>query len=106
MLSDSVCAEQQTISTSGCIGIDVTCGCCKQPDLSYKKNRTRTGAFTIDNIKTRRLQESKQKETGESMGMVVSDISTNVTAPEEDVNEANEVNKIGGILQVLPPVYT
>ena len=84
----------------------MTCGCCKQPDLSYKKNRTRTGAFTIDNIKTRRLQESKQKETAESMGMVVSDISTNVTAPEEDVNEANEVNKIGGILQVLPPVYT
>jgi hypothetical protein len=86
----------------------VTCGCCKQPDLSYKKNRTRTGAFTIENIKTRRLQESKQKETEESMGMVVSDVSTNVTAAEEDVKkeEADQVNKIGGILQVLPPVYT
>jgi hypothetical protein len=106
MLSDYVCAEQQTISTSGCIGIDVTCGCCKQPDLSYKKNRTRTGAFTIENIKTRRLQESKQKETEVSMGMVVLDINTNVTATEEDVNNADEVNKIGGILQVLPPLYT
>ena len=84
----------------------MTCGCCKQPDLSYKKNRTRTGAFTIENIKTRRLQESKQKETEESMGMVVLDISTTVTATEEDVNEADEVNKIGGIIQVLPPVYT
>jgi hypothetical protein len=40
------------------------------------------------------------------MGMVVSDISTNVTATEEDANEADEVNKIGGIIQVLPPVYT
>jgi hypothetical protein len=106
MLSDSVCADQQTISTSGCFGIDVTCGCCKPPDLSHKKSSTRPGAFNIEPIRIKRLQESKQKETGESMGMVVSDISTNVTAPEEDVNEANEVNKIGGILQVLPPLYT
>jgi hypothetical protein len=40
------------------------------------------------------------------MGMVVSDISTNVTATEEDANEADEVNKIGSMIQVLPPVYT
>jgi hypothetical protein len=103
MLSDSVCADQQTISTSGCFGIDLTCGCCAPPDL--KKSRTRPGAFT-ENIRTRRLQGPKQKQKGDGMGMVVSDISTNVTATEEDANEADEVNKIGSMIQVLPPVYT
>ena len=36
------------------------------------------------------------------MGMVVSDISTNATATEEVANEADEVNKIGSMIQVLP----
>ena len=40
------------------------------------------------------------------MGMVISDVSTNVTATEEDANEADDVNTIGGMIQVLPPVYT
>ena len=98
-------AEQQTISTAGCFGIDLTCGCCQQPS-----NLARVDQSNLQKIDTNscfRRQKGLSAVTGahgNETGMKLKkQISVDpVVTEEEEGATLEEINETGNAMQVLP----
>jgi len=98
-------AEQQTISTAGCFGIDLTCGCCQQPS-----NLARVDHSNLQKIDTNscfRRQKGLSAVTGahgNETGMKLKkQISVDPVVTEEDEGATlGEINETGNAMQVLP----
>ena len=97
-------AEQQTISTAGCFGIDLTCGCCQQPS-----NLARVDQSNLQKIDTNscfRRQKGLSAVTGahgNETGMKLKkQISVDpVVTEEEEGATLEEINETGNAMQVL-----
>ena len=83
----SVCG-QQTISTAGCFGIDVTCGCCR-PDSDFS-------------LRLSPVTDSNGNETGMKLNRKISVDPPLGTTEEEEATR--EINEIGNAMQVPPPL--
>ncbi len=96
-------AEQQTISTAGCFGMDLTCGCCQQPS-----NLARVDHSNLQKIDTnscfRRQEGLSAVAHGIEKGMKLKkQISVDPVVTEEDEGATlAEINETGNAMQVLP----
>jgi hypothetical protein len=84
----SLCAEQQTIATAGCFGLDVTCGCCR-PDSDFS-------------LRPSPVTDSNGNETGMKLNRKISVDPPQGTTEEEEATR--EINEIGNAMQVPPPL--
>ena len=85
----SLCLEQQTISTAGCFGIDVTCGCCR-PDSDFS-------------LRPSPVTDSNGNETGMTLNNKRPVDRPPLGTAEED-EATREINEIGNAMQVFPPM--
>ena len=100
----SLSGEQQTISTAGCFGIDLTCGCCQQPSNLARVDHSNLQKIDADSCFRRQKGLSAVTGAhGNETGMKLKkQISVNpVVTEEEEGATLEEINETGNAMQVL-----